>query len=633
MDLKKYVSKDLISVQESFTTKDEVITYLANQLEVAGALSDKALFIEDVYKREALSPTGIEAGLAIPHGKSKGVKKASFAAATLTTPINNWESVDPTNKVELIFLLAIPEVEAGDTHLQILAELSKRLVNADYRNALLEAKSVDAFYDILSTDPKAEKADAPTSGETLVLAVTACPAGIAHTYMAAQYLEDAGKKQGVRVRVEKQGANGIEDPFTQKELKDAQVVIFAADVAVKNQERFNHLPIYKTTVAKPIREAAEIIEKALAMPPKADGVFVEGADESDDKSIMELTKEAVLTGISYIIPLIVAGGMILTFAVFVSQAFGLQALYDAENSWLWMLRKLGANMLGTIMIPVLGAYISYSLADKPGLAPGFAAGIAANLIGSGFIGALIGGLVMGFFMRWFKKAVAPKGVLAGFVSFWVYPVVGSILAGVLMLLILGPPIAGLNTALVNFLDGLSGANAIVLGAVIGIMVSFDLGGPVNKAAYAFCIGAIAEGNFVPYAIFASVKMVSAFAVTMATVGFKQYYTIEEREIGNSTWILGLAGITEGAIPFMIKNPLQVITAMCVGSAITGAIVSFFSIGLQVPGAGIFSLFLLEQSANGVMTAAIWFFAAVIGAVITTAIMITFKMMGEKKQRV
>ncbi|KZM52335.1 PTS 2-O-a-mannosyl-D-glycerate transporter subunit IIABC, partial [Geobacillus stearothermophilus] len=438
---------------------------------------------------------------------------------------------------------------------------------------------------------------------------------------------------GVAVFVEKQGANGIEDRHTEERLRKAEAAIFAADVAVKNEERFAHLPVYRTTVAAPLKDAKGVLLKALEKAEKEGKREYEPTKETMPERVSWQTevKNAILTGISHIIPIIVAGGMILACAVLIAQAFGLQQVYDTENSWLWMLRKLGGNMLGTLMIPVLSAYMAYAIADKPALGPGFAAGIAATMINGGFLGGMLGGFLAGYFMKWLKKQLPPKGAFSGFISFWLYPVIGSLVVGALMLFVFGKPVAGLNNALLEWLNNLSGRNAIVLGAILGVMVSFDLGGPVNKAAYTFCIGAMASGNFIPYAAFASVKMVSAFSVTAATLLFKRYFEEYEREVGKSTWILGLAGITEGAIPFMINDPLRVIPSLCIGSAVTGAIVTASQIGLNVPGAGIFSLFVL-QGAPLWKAGVIWLGAALIGALISTVLLVATRVQKLKAQQ-
>lgn len=624
MLLKNLTSESLISTNQSFTSKAEVLRYLIKQLAVAGKIQSEEDFYKTVMERESLSPTGFEGGLAIPHGKSSTVKEAAFAVATLQKPIGSWESVDPNNKVELVFLLAIPKSEEGSTHLSLLAELVTRLSNEEYKNKLIEAKNSQELYELLDAkQTETEMITSPTIDKT-VLAVTACPAGIAHTYMAADALVKAGRELGIQVYVEKQGANGIEDRHTKDLLQKADAIVYAVDVAVKDEERFNHLPKIKTSVASPLRDAKGILQQALKKAENhTKSEYVETDDTSDSnqgKSVKTEIKDSLLTGISHIIPIIVAGGMTLAAAVFISQAFGLQELYNQEGSWLWLLRQLGGTLLGQLMIPILAAYMAYSIADKPALGPGFAAGVAANLIGSGFLGGMLGGLLAGYFLKYLKQTVKPKGTFAGFVSFWFYPVIGTLVVGSIMLFVVGKPLAFLNTGLIEWLNGISGANALILGAIIGAMVSFDLGGPVNKAAYTFCIGAMASGNIVPYAAFASVKMVSAFSVTGATILGKKYFTKQEQEIGKQTWLLGLAGITEGAIPFMINDPLRVIPSLIAGSAVTGAIVAYANIGLDVPGAGIFSLALLKG--QPLLTAAsIWLGAALAGAVISMILLI------------
>lgn len=324
--------------------------------------------------------------------------------------------------------------------------------------------------------------------------------------------------------------------------------------------------------------------------------------------------------------------MINAFAVLLTQGFGLQELINTEQSWLWCFKQMGSGMLGTIMIPALSAYMAYSLGDKTALAPGFAAGIAANLINGGFLCGMLGGLIAGYSVRFLRKLIPAKGTLAGFVSFWVYPVLNTIIVGAAIFLLVGKPVAWINATLISFLGSMSGANGALLGAILGIMVSFDLGGPVNKAAYTFCVGAMAEGIFMPYAAFASVKMVSGFAITLATKLFKKDFTKEEHEIGSSTWILVLAGITEGAIPFMMADPIRVIVSLCAGSAVTGAIIGAAGIGLDVPGAGIFSLFLLKDGMNAFANAGIWFFAAVVGAIVSAALLVVLRKSKLKKQQ-
>ncbi|MGG1575068.1 PTS 2-O-a-mannosyl-D-glycerate transporter subunit IIABC [Fictibacillus sp. NRS-1165] len=633
MLLQRLTSPDLISTKQAFHSKDEMIKYMVDRLDEQGKLHSKEEFYQAVMDREVLSPTGFEGGLAIPHGKSTAVKEAAFAVITLDEPIKTWESIDPSNEVELIFLLAIPETEAGSTHLSLLAELVTRLSNEEYKNELLHSTSNHDLFQKL--DPQREPKAADQQGQSLsktILAVTACPAGIAHTYMAAEALVKAGNELGVNVIVEKQGANGIDGKHTHAQLQQAHAVIFATDVAVKDEIRYSHLPKVKTSVAAPLKKAKDIVNQALAKSESGNRKeFSLETKENDSKGFKTEIKDSILTGISYIIPVIVAGGMTLAAAVLFSQAFDLQGLFNEEGSWLWLLRQLGGTLLGTMMVPILSAYMAYSISDKPALGPGFAAGVAANLIGSGFLGGMLGGILAGYFIKSLKNTVKPKGTFAGFISFWLYPVVGTLVVGSIMLFVIGKPLAFVNEGLIDWLKGMSGTNALIMGAIIGAMVSFDLGGPVNKAAYTFCIGAMASGNIVPYATFASVKMVSAFSVTGATILGKKHFTKAEQEIGKQTWLLGLAGITEGAIPFMINDPLRVIPSLIAGSAVTGAIVSYFHIGLNVPGAGIFSLALLKGQPL-LAAGGIWFGAALIGGAISMVLLIATRQRKMRKEK-
>lgn len=627
MDLKQITNEHLIVLDCELEHKLDVIRLLVDRLYEEGKISDKEQFWKDVMAREALSETGISDGVAIPHGKSDAVKEASFAFARLKKPVQDWESMEEDNQVTLVFLLAIPTAEAGSTHLDVLAALMTRTQDEEFLNMLRSAKTPAEIYNNLNMQKEPSKPDDNKVYTHTIVAVTACPAGIAHTYMAADALEKAGEEMGVKVYVEKQGANGVEGRQTPEHLRDADAAIFAVDVAVKESERFAHLPTYKTRVAAPIKDAQGVIRAALELAKtSAKGEYKgETAPAAGVKGgFLSDVKSAVLTGISYIIPIIVAGGMINAFAVLIAQGFGLQDFAATEGTWMYYFKQMGSGMLGTIMIPVLAAYMAYSLGDKTALAPGFAAGIAANLIGGGFLCGMLGGLVAGYSVRGLRKVIPAKGTLAGFVSFWVYPALSTIMVGIAIFLVLGKPVAAINTALINMLGSMSGSNGALLGAILGIMVSFDLGGPVNKAAYTFCVGAMAEGILMPYAAFASVKMVSGFAVTAATKLFGGLFTKEEKEAGNSTWLLVLAGITEGAIPFMMADPLRVIPSLCIGSAVTGAIIGSCGIGLDVPGAGIFSMFLLKDGLGILPNALIWFFAAVAGAAVSTLLLVILR---------
>ncbi len=631
MKLFELTNENMILLDASAKTKDEVIKQLVQVLYDNGKISSVEGFLEAIYERESISETGIENGFAIPHGKSDCVREAAFAVMTTKDVVSDWESLDPDNEVKHIIMLAIPKSEGGSTHLDLLATLMERMSDEDYANALFASKTPKELFEKL--DAVQEKEEKNIEYTKSIVAVTACPAGIAHTYMAAQALVKAGEEMGVKVYVEKQGANGIEDRHTAENLQKADAAIFAVEVAVKDVERFSHLASVKVPVAEPIKKGKEVIQKALEKAETFEkGEYVASANDGEEKeSLTKVIKQSVLTGISYMIPIIVAGGMIGAFAVLVSNVFGLDDLYKLEGSWLWLFRNLGSGLLGTLLVPVMAAYMAYSISDKTALAPGFAAGLAANLIGGGFLAGMFGGLVAGFLVKLIKKYIPARGTLAGFVSFLVYPVLSTLGVGIVMFLIIGEPIAWLNTTLIEFLNSLSGTNAALLGAIIGVMVSFDLGGPINKASYAFCAGALAEGVIVPYAIFASVKMVSGFAVTMATMVAKDKFTEEEKDAGKTSWILVLGGITEGAIPFMMADPIRVIISLCTGSAVTGMLVAIADLGLDVPGAGIFSIFMIKQ-VDPLWGAFVWVGAAVIGAIISAFLLVVLRNLKIKKMK-
>ncbi|ELY5836234.1 PTS 2-O-a-mannosyl-D-glycerate transporter subunit IIABC [Cronobacter sakazakii] len=622
MNLRALTDPGLIQIQAPFTTRDEAIAALAGLLAAQGKLHDHTAFVNEVMQREALGPTVIGEGLAVPHGKCAAVREAAFAVATLREPVA-WQGVEGDEPVRLIFLLAIPAAQAGTTHIQLLTELTTLLVDDAVREAAINAPSAEALLAILEARPLPPPAPVEDADQPVVVCVTACPAGIAHTYMAAEYLERAGRRLGITVYTEKQGANGIEGRLTAAQIATAQGVIFAADVAVKDAERFAGRAVLSVPVAAPIKQAESLLRQALAQ--QSSGNPQNPAAEGTGTWWKTAVKQALLNGISFAVPLIVAGGTVLAVAVLLAQLFDLQALFEQNNSWLWLWRKLGGGLLGTLMLPVLAAYTAFSLADKPALAPGFAAGLAANMIGAGFIGAVTGGLLAGGLMQLIKTYLRLNSRFNGFLTFYVYPVAGTLATGSLMLFVIGEPVAWINNTLTAWLNGLSGSNALLLGAVIGFMCSFDLGGPVNKAAYAFCLGAMANGVLAPYAMFASVKMVSAFTVTASTLLAPGLFKTFEKDLGKSTWLLGLAGITEGAIPMAIEDPLRVIGAFVTGSMVTGAIVGSLHIGLATPGAGIFSLFLLSDGGLGrFIAAAGWFGAALIGSAISTLVLILWR---------
>ena len=349
-----------------------------------------------------------------------------------------------------------------------------------------------------------------------------------------------------------------------------------------------------------------------------DILFVQN-EKKPKQSWLEEMKNAFMTGITFVIPLIIAGGMTNALVTVLSQGAPL-----AEETWLWYMKQMGSQLSGTLMLPVLSAATAYALSGKPSLAAGFAAGLASNIIQGGFLCAVISGIIAGYLVRFVIKTIPAKGNIASVINLFVHPVVSTILMGTIVFLIVGKPMAMLNLWFVEMLAEAGDTNKMLLGALIGIMVSFDLGGPVSKAAYAFCIGAMTEGIGMPYAAFASAKMVSGFAISASTKLRKDLFTEEEKEMGNSGWMLALAGIPEGGIPFILGDPVRVICSLCTGSAVTGAMVAICDMGLFVPGVGLFSMLLLTDGIGLIGNAAVWFLAAIVGAVVSTVILILLR---------
>ena len=357
----------------------------------------------------------------------------------------------------------------------------------------------------------------------------------------------------------------------------------------------------------------------------ADVLFEEN-EKKPNQSILVEIKDAFMTGITYIIPLIIAGGMTSALVTVFSQGSPL-----VEDTLLWYMKQMGSQLSGTLMLPVLSAATAYALSGKESIAAGFAGGIAANLIQGGFLCAVLSGLIAGYLVRFVVKTIPAKGNIAAVIKLFVRPVLSTVLIGLMVFLIIGKPMAALNMWFVQMLTEAGDTNIMLLGALIGIMVSFDLGGPVSKAAYAFCIGAMTEGIGMPYAAFASAKMVSGFTISASTKIKKKLFTEEEKEMGNSGWILALAGIPEGGIPFILGDPVRVIISLCSGSAITGAIVAATGMGLFVPGIGLFSMFVLQEGVGLIPNAVIWFMAAVVGAVFSTIILLILRTIKVKKE--
>ncbi|ODN29950.1 PTS fructose transporter subunit IIC [Fervidobacterium thailandense] len=440
----------------------------------------------------------------------------------------------------------------------------------------------------------------------LIVAVTACPTGIAHTYMAAESLKKAAAELGYEIKVETRGSVGVENELTPEDIKRAEVVILAADISVP-RERFAGKRIYETSVQRAIKAGKEVIEEALKSA-KVD--YVKKVEEIKQQRSAQRkgAYRHLLNGVSYMIPFVVAGGI----AIALSFAWGYKA-FENEGTLPWALMKIGGGSAFALMVPILAGFIAYSIADRAGLAAGMIGGMLASATGSGFLGGILAGFIAGYFVQFLKKTIKMPRGLEGLMPVLIIPVLSSLFVGLVMIYVVGKPVAAINTALNNALQNLSGTNAILLGFVLGVMMAFDMGGPVNKAAYTFGVGTIAAGQ--PSAIMAAVMaagMTPPLGLALATILFRNKFTEEEIEAGKAAWVLGISFITEGAIPFAAADPLRVIPSIMIGSGITGALSMLFQCKLPVPHGGIFVFWAVENLIP-------YLFAMLVGTVVTAVL--------------
>lgn len=594
MNLQSMIKEQLILLDLEASSKEEVINKMVDTLYREGYLTSKDEFLKAVFEREEISPTGLEAGLAIPHGKSNAVKRAVFAAARLRNKLSTWESIDESNEVDLVFLLAIPEAEAGSTHLKLLSELSTALMNEEFVKGLRGAKSSKEFSNAL--DYKKENQSANEGFNKIVLAVTACATGIAHTYMAAEALEKAGKEMGVRVLVEKQGANGIEDAHTKDMIAKADGVLFATDIAPKNIERFNGKPYVKTKVAEPLKNAKALIERVLNNPDgvvREEGEAAASSASKEKQGFLSEMSQAILTGISYMIPVIVAAGLMIGIAKLGAMGFGIvKEISDVKyrtsaNELIKILHYLDAygGMIFKFMYPVFAAFTAYSIADRSGLVPGFIGGAFAaglhytfwgvkNGIPSGFLGALILGLVAGYVSKYANEKIKLSKNLNAMKPMLIIPAISVLTIFLLNFYVVDPVFGGLNIWLTNTIKAASGTGVYSLSAIIAAATAFDLGGPINKAAGAIAIGLAADKIF-PLTPRVLSIVIPPIGLGLATVLDKyvvgrRVFDENLRITGRTSILLGLIAISEGAIPFMLRNPLITIPINIIG-AILGSI--------------------------------------------------------------
>lgn len=605
MTIRDLLAAESINLNGTPAGKTEALNQCIDLMAKSGKIADVETYRKGVFAREEEGTTGIGMGIAIPHCKSDAVTKAGLAAMVVKDGVD-FESLDGT-PAKIIFLIAAPNTE-DNVHLQVLSKLSVMLMDEQFTNSLINAGSVDEFLNIIDSAEKAkdEKEAAKEAKEPVevkkddvfIVAVTACPTGIAHTYMAAEAIEKKAKELGYQVKVETRGSGGAKNVLTDDEIAKAAGVIVACDTNVPT-DRFDGKKVIECQVSDGINKAEELIKRIAA--GDAPVFKASGKKEASHSSVGG--KESVghqiykhlMNGVSHMLPFVVGGGILIAIA-FLIDGFSVdlnslpadqRANFGTITQAAAMFKGIGGTAFG-FMLPILAGFIAMSIADRPGLAVGFVGGsIAANGT-SGFLGALVAGFVAGYIVLLLKKVFSklPES-LDGMKPVLLYPLLGIFLVGVIMQFVVEPPIGALNTAINNGLNGLNGASAVVLGVLLGGMMSVDMGGPVNKAAYVFGTASIAAGN---YNIMAAVMiggMVPPIAIALATIFFKNKFTAEERKAGPTNFIMGLSFITEGAIPFAASDPLHVLPACVVGSAVAGGLSMAFGCTLMAPHGGIF----------------------------------------------
>jgi len=662
--MSRIITPELVSLDEPLGDgKADVIRALAERVVANGRARDADELFADAWAREEKDETGLPGGIGIPHARSASVTEPTLAFARLKPGVDFGA---PDGPADIVFLIAAP-AGADEAHLAVLSQLARSLMNPDFMAGLRSASTPEEAVGIVSAAiepapasavepaPAATRAEARTqtssTGSTpaRIVAVTACATGIAHTFMAADALTAAGKEEGVDLIVEPQGSSGYK-ALPQSVIDNADAVIFATDVDVREPQRFAGKPVVRSGVKRGIEQPKQLIAEAIAASknPNAARVTGEATTSAADTAPVSWgarIQRILLTGVSYMIPFVAGGGLLIALGFLLG---GFEVTTNAatvitQNS-LWDLPTtditsplgplgqylgsvafmIGATSMG-FLVSALAGYIAFAIADRPGIAPGFVAGAVAVLMNAGFIGGIIGGLLAGFIAWWLGRLNAPR-FLRGLMPVVIIPLLGSIFASGLMVLFLGRPIAALMTVLTDWLTSMSqsGVGAVLLGVILGLMMCFDLGGPVNKVAYAFATAGLAAAtvdNTAPYLIMAAVMsagMVPPLAMALAsTVLARKEFTPVERENGVAAWLLGASFISEGAIPFAAADPLRVIPASMVGGAVTGALSMAFSVQSYAPHGGLFVFFAINP---------IWGFliSIVAGTVVSALIVVALK---------
>ena len=604
--------------------KADAIYTLGDLMDKSGNLSDKAEYLKAVFAREEAGSTGLGDGIATPHAKSNGVKEAGLAAMVVPNGVD-FDALDGQPS-RLFFMIAAPE-GAADTHVEVLSKLATMVIDPDFKNALIQSATVDRFLELITTkeegnfDPsvegyiKTEDKKAPSITDAIeakateaiekvvpkvsvdnphydVLAVTGCPTGIAHTYMAAESLERKAKEMGISLKVEKNGASGIKDALTAEEIEHAKCIIVASDRQVE-MARFDGKPMIQTKVANGINKSEELLREAMSNTApiyhmsQADKDNAASTVDASDSFGRQIYKH-LMNGVSHMLPFVIGGGILIALA-FLFDTFNPTnpSGFGSGTPLSAFLMKIGGASFG-FMLPVLAGYIAMSIADRPGLVAGFVGGLLANQGGSGFLGALIAGFAAGYLVLLVKKLVSglPQS-LEGTKPVLFYPVLGVLFIGIAITFIINPPVSALNEWLMNSLQTMGTTSRVLLGLIFGAMMSVDMGGPVNKAAYVIGTGALATGEYGIMAAVMAGGMVPPLAIALCTTFFPNRFTEAERKSGITNYIMGLSFITEGAIPFAAADPIRVLPSCIIGAGTAGALSMFFECTLRAPHGGIF----------------------------------------------
>lgn len=627
MKIRDLLAVESIDLNGKATGKTDVLNQCVDLMAKSGKIADVEKYRKGVFAREDEGTTGIGMGIAIPHCKSDAVKKAGLAAMVVKNGVD-FESLDGT-PAKIIFLIAAPNTE-DNVHLQVLSKLSVMLMDEHFTNSLINANSVDEFLSIIddaeavkdaNNEPKKEE---KVSSGAFIVAVTACPTGIAHTYMAAEALEKKAKELGYQIKVETRGSGGAKNVLTEDEIAKAAGVIVACDTKVPT-DRFDGKKVIVCQVSDGINKTEELVKRAAAGDApvfKASGKASDTQQSTGGKeSVAHQIYKHLMNGVSHMLPFVVGGGILIAIAFLIDGfCVDINSLPADQRSNFGTITEAAALFKGIggiafgFMLPILSGFIAMSIADRPGLAVGFVGGAIAANGTSGFLGALVAGFLAGYTVLLLKKILdkLPES-LDGMKPVLLYPLLGIFIVGVIMQFVVEPPIGALNAAINEGLKGLNGSSAVLLGALLGGMMSVDMGGPVNKAAYVFGTASIAAGN---YNIMAAVMiggMVPPIAIALATLFFKNKFTAEQRKAGPTNFIMGLSFISEGAIPFAASDPLRVIPACVVGSAVAGALSMAFGCTLMAPHGGIF---VVPTIGNPVM----YLIALLVGSVISCVLL-------------